>query len=367
MNIYYDYQILYSQKYGGISRYYYDLIQEMDKRHPVETEIHCKYNVNRYFAGIGDIELGEGFLNVKSSIIRRPLRFYGHKINQNITKRCAKRADIVHLTYYNPYALKLKGVKKVVTVYDMIEEVMRKDSHLDFLIEYKRKCIYGADHIIAISESTKRDILRLYPDAGENKISVIYIASSLDVNKQQKMKLPERYILFVGRREGYKNFNTFFSAIYSILKEDRSLHLICIGGGAFSEDEVRMMDEIQDRVLQINADDAVLTAVYSNALCFVFPSQYEGFGIPTLEAFSCDCPAVISNTSSMPEVGGDAVLYFDPNDQEEIKRQVERIVYDEALRTDLVNKGKERLKAFSWNQIAERTIDCYKRVLNNGK
>ena len=118
-----------------------------------------------------------------------------------------------------------------------------------------------------------------------------------------------------------------------------------------------------ERVVQMNTDDDILAKAYERANCFVFPSFYEGFGIPTLEAFACNCPAIISNTSSMPEVGGQAVLYFDPNNQEEMRVQIEKAITDDGLRQSLIEKGKERLKLFSWEIIAKQTVDCYKRVI----
>ncbi len=373
MNIYYDYQILYYQKYGGISRYYYELINSIENLNLARTDIGCRFNVNHYFSGYKGIKEGSAFLGIKPAAIRRPLRLVGHIINQSITKRKVSNADIIHLTYYNPYALNISNVKKVVTVYDMIEEVKRKDSSLDQVIANKKECIHKADHIIAISESTKNDILRLYSDVEEDKISVIYIGTSMKCDgvarnalEQIKSKFPQRYILFVGQRGGYKNFEGFIKAVKPLLEKDRDLHILCIGGGRFTEAERILILGADNQIIQMDADDETLAAAYFNAEVFVFPSLYEGFGIPTLEAFTCDCPAVISNISSMPEVGGDAVLYFDPANADEMRSKIERILADENLRSAMVLKGRERLKLFSWNTIARQTVDCYKRVLENG-
>lgn len=366
MKIYYDYQILYNQKYGGISRYYFDLIRTIHQNHLAKTAIHCKFSANHYFAGYKEIRQTGAFLDIKASCIRRPLRLYGHLVNQEITRRCAQKADIVHLTYYNPYALKLKGVKKVVTVYDMIEEVKRQDSHLDFLIEYKKKCILEADHIIAISESTKSDILHLYPDIDEEKISVIYVGTSIQELDVTAANLPDKYILFVGKRDGYKNFHRLFKALKPLLLRDRDLSLLCVGGGCFTEEEDRMFGENKRQVFQMDVDDVTLAAAYTKASCFVFPSLYEGFGLPTLEAFTCGCPAVISNTSSMPEVGGDAVLYFNPENEDEMRMQLEKVLNDNTLKSELIKKGRERVKLFSWETIAKQTVECYKKVLEDG-
>ncbi|MCR5205016.1 MAG: glycosyltransferase family 4 protein [Lachnospiraceae bacterium] len=371
MNIYYDYQVLYNQKYGGISRYYYELINTIERLNLAHTDINCKFSTNHYFNGYNGINEGSAFLDIKSSMIRRPLRLCGHMLNQTITKRKARGADILHLTYYAPYALTIPDVKKVVTVYDMIEEVKKKDSSLDRVIANKKECIYKADHVIAISESTKHDILKLYPDVPENKISVIYIGTSMkgsskNITSGKTVNFPEKYILFVGQRGGYKNFNGFVNAVKPLLANDKSLYLLCVGGGKFTEDEVNRIKEVNDQVVQMNANDDALIAAYTNALAFVFPSLYEGFGIPTLEAFTCGCPAVISNTSSMPEVGGDAVLYFNPENENDMREQIKKLLNDSELRTDMIRKGKERLKLFSWDEIAKQTVDVYKKVTASG-
>ena len=306
--------------------------------------------------------------------MRRPLRLWGHLINQAITRNNVKKADVVHLTYYRPYAFNIPNVKKIVTVYDMIEELVIKDPKLAWHVANKKECIYKADHIIAISESTKRDVLKLYPDINEDKISVIYIGTSMkpqeklgdaDTQKNEKYTaFPDRYILFVGQRGGYKNFDGFIKAVKPILLQDKELSLLCIGGGSFSEEETLLLKDIKKQVHQMNVDDEILAKAYSEAECFVFPSLYEGFGIPTLEAFTCECPAVISNTSSMPEVGGDAVLYFDPTNSDEMRSQIEKALYDKELRSSLIEKGRERAKFFSWEKIAKQTVEVYENVLN---
>lgn len=374
MNIHYDYQILFNQKYGGISRYYYELINTIERLHLAKTSIQCKYSINYYFSGYDGVEDGRDFMKIKSPLVRRPLRLWGHLINQAITRKNAKKADIVHLTYYRPYALNICNIKKILTVYDMIEELVIKDPKLDWHVKNKKRCIYESDHIIAISENTKRDILRLYPDIDENKITVIYIGTSMksqeklgDVgfeHNEKNITFPNRYILFVGQRGGYKNFDGFMKAAKQILLNDKELSLLCIGGGTFSEEEISLLKDVKEQVYQMNVDDEILAKAYSEAECFVFPSLYEGFGIPTLEAFTCGCPAVISNTSSMPEVGGDAVLYFDPKNIDEMRSQIEKILNDKELRQQLIEKGKERVKLFLWEDIARQTVDCYKKVLN---
>ena len=115
----------------------------------------------------------------------------------------------------------------------------------------------------------------------------------------------------------------------------------------------------------MDTDDKTLSYAYSKAKCFVFPSLYEGFGIPTLEAFSCGCPVILSSTSSFPEVGGDAVIYANPYDEEDMREKILAVISDENLRDTLINKGRERLKLFDWDKTVAETLKCYEKLLLN--
>lgn len=354
IKVFYDYQIMLAQKYGGISRYFYELILRLNNIDTVRADTFCIGNKNAYF---------KSYFN---KISNKHIRGLG-VINRFVTSKKIKNYDIVHPTYYNPYLLKRKHGRIVITVYDMIHELFSDMfPEGDKTSGDKKKMIYGADHIIAISQSTKNDILKLYPDISPDKITVIYIGSNM-IKKVDKtdFDLPEKFILFVGNRGLYKNFTKFFNGIKPILIKDAEMNLVCLGGGAFNDEEKDLISEVATQVKQRNAYDEELAYAYSKAKCFVFPSLYEGFGIPTLEAFNCDCPVLLSNTSSMPEVGGDAAVYFDPYDEQDIYNKVTRVLSDEQLQTNMILKGREQLKIFDWDKIAQETVDCYKKVLNS--
>ena len=363
MRILYDYQALHMQRYGGVSRYYYELASNFSKRSDMDVDVVCVGNTNFYF---------ESYFNKKS----RPVPMKGAGLmSKKLALMKAKKCDIFHPTYYNPYMLGATNAKVVVTVYDMIHELMPEHFTDDtMVVPNKKAMLYGADHIIAISESTKRDILKLYPDIPSDKITVIYIGSNMNPDVIAKsaetgetnigdITLPSRYILFVGTRDRHKNFKTFFEGVKPILTSDDSLHLVCIGGGAFKDSELTMFGSLAPQIEQHNATDALLAHAYHNAICFVFPSLYEGFGIPTLEAFACDCPVILSNTSSMPEVGGDAAVYIDPTSASDIEARVREVLGDSSKRDSMIALGREQLKKFNWSDIIEQTRQCYEKVL----
>lgn len=357
MKVLFDYQILATQRYGGISRYFYELITNL-KNCGVETSIKCFFNRNSYFEDyfgkkynpVIDKIKGKGFVN---RLYMKMILRIGHY-------------DIFHPTYYDNYFLSDNKGKLVITVYDMIHEILPEYfSSDDSTIQQKKQLIYKADHIIAISESTKRDILKIYPDIPESKISVIYIASNFVSCEDEQIdkKFPHKYILFVGSRYGYKNYKAFFEAVRPILNEDTELSLVCLGGGKFSDEETKLHGKLKERAMQMDVNDNTLSYAYSHAECFVFPSLYEGFGIPTLEAFACKCPVVLSSTSSMPEVGGDAAVYINPTDVHDMTESIKRVLENYDLRKIMRERGLQQLKKFNWGQIALETADCYRKVL----
>lgn len=360
MKIYYDYQIFSLQKFGGISRYYCELIKHLNEQNNVFAKTKCFNSRNDYYKKwIGNIFIDNKYISKVANVLNRAYTFF-----------VSNKYDIIHPTYYSPYIFKLKK-KIVITVYDMIHEKFSDISSADpKVIINKKEAIYKSDHIIAISENTKKDILSIYPDIPSDKISVIYIGSDFVkreiIDSSIKNIFPKKYILYTGNRNYYKNFAFFFNSIKNLLIEDKELYLVCVGGNEFDEVEKEMFSDVSKKVVYIKPSDDIFIYAYSNALCFVFPTQYEGFGIPTLEAFACDCPAIISNVSSMPEVGGDAVLYIDPYDKDDIYQKVKTLIYDDSLRNELIKKGRLQLTKFSWEIISKQIVNCYSSIKKKG-
>jgi glycosyltransferase involved in cell wall biosynthesis len=183
----------------------------------------------------------------------------------------------------------------------------------------------------------------------------------------EELVLPtcEPFLLYVGNRGGYKNFLRLLEAYGASPQLKTGYKLICFGGGAFQADELKTMQTLgldSGQVTQLGGDDQLLAKLYERASAFIFPSLYEGFGIPPLEAMSHDCPVVCSNTSSIPEVVGDAGEYFDPADADSMREAIERVVTSDNHRKLLISKGRARLKYFSWDRCAVETLDIYMRL-----
>jgi len=367
MKILYDHQAFELQKIGGISRYFSELI----KCNPV-AEFSVKYSDNIYLTLSNDFEkyniipkkeYYDNFIthyNFKGK--GRLFRYYNNvlrKSPQALSIKYLKKSnfDVFHPTYYEPYFLNyLKGKPFVLTVYDMIHEFYNDNKKT---VMNKKRLILASNHIIAISENTKNDIIKYFPVA-KNKITVVYLGSSF---KQIEENIPkDNYILFTGAREGYKNFNTFLQAVSPLLiKYD--FNLICTGHPFNDEENILINNlQIKDRISCVFASENQLVELYSKATAFVFPSVYEGFGIPVLEAFASNCPAILSNTSSLPEVGGDSAIYFDPNSIDDMRTQIECVITSKTIQNELVKKGKEQANKFSWEKCAKETMEVYKRL-----
>jgi glycosyltransferase involved in cell wall biosynthesis len=274
--------------------------------------------------------------------------------------------DIFHPTYYDDYFLNYLGNKPfVLTIHDMILEKLPEF----FPIVYetmitKKKLAHKANHIIAVSQNTKKDIVEIW-DIDPKKISVIYHGANLLDNENCKyLNIPDPFLLFVGTRNYYKNFLFFIHSISDVLIE-KNLNLVCTGN-YFNEEEIRLFEylKIKERVHHYYANDMELSYLYKNAIALVFPSLYEGFGIPILEAFVNKCPVLLSNASCFPEIAGNAALYFDPKSTIEIQNQINNIIDNPSLREELILNGNIQLNSFSWEKASNETIKVYTDLLN---
>lgn len=369
MRILFDHQCFVQQQFGGVSRYHYQLIKELNKLKDVESELSLKYSNNFYINEDKSFKV-KRFFPKNKFYFKRTILDYLNRLttNQELKNR---DYDVFHPTYYNPYFVKQLNSKPfVVTVYDTIHEIYPEIANsIDQTLTHKKEILSKADRIIAISNNTKNDLIRLYcmPD---ERIEVVYIAATINksmISNRIKEKLPDKYLLYVGNRNFYKNFKVFLSSIEEILRNDSKLFLVLAGGEIINAEELALFTnkKIKDKIIPFPADDVTLAALYTNAVAFIFPTLYEGFGIPVLEAMNCDCPVIMSNTSSLPEVGGDAAIYFDPNDLDDMRHKIEMVVENHDLRNDLIKKGRIQRQKFSFEKTAIQTLEVYKRVLAN--
>ncbi|MET3977583.1 glycosyltransferase involved in cell wall biosynthesis [Mucilaginibacter sp. UYP25] len=364
MKILFDHQYFSTQKYGGITRYFAGLNEGLNKRPGIKSTIAALYSENAY--------LPKGLLPLNNVIGRKIFNGHTNRLfrwNKRYANYLIKQGnyDIFHPTYYDTYFLDIVRTPFVITVHDMIHEALPHFfPDATEVIARKKQLIEQAGTIIAISAYTKQQIINYYPQV-EGKIKVVHHGYILNQTSASALILPAKYILFVGDRAFYKNFATFIKCIGSLLQHDKSLHLICAGGGLFTQEEKLIVTDfnISAQCRQLTVTDAQLKQLYIQATVFAFPSYQEGFGLPLLEAFANDCPVVCSNATCFPEIAGDAALYFDPMDGTSIKQAVAKVLNDDDIRRVLITKGKQRLQSFTFDSCVDNTIQVYKALIKS--
>ncbi|GAB3247756.1 glycosyltransferase family 1 protein [Larkinella harenae] len=366
MKIFFDHQTFSQQNYGGISRYFCELIAGINQStnaHQAHLSLLVSNNAHLKEKGLRALPFfpGQPFSRTQPYVYRLNKMF-------NRLEMQTRPYDVFHATYYEPYFLDPIGKRpSVVTFLDMIHEkyhtVFPELAADHQVMAWKKEVVNRATAIIAISENTKRDLVDYYNIPPE-RVRVIYLGSSVSVESQPaepSAKAP--YLLFVGNRGMYKNFSLFIQAVAPLLRAQQ-VRVICAGGGAFSASEIAFLQQlnISNLVDQQPINDLTLRTLYSQALAFVFPSLYEGFGIPVLEAFACGCPCLLSNRSSLPEIAGTAAVYFDPENADSIHNAVEQLLTQPMLRQQLREQGRHQLQLFSWEKTVRETLDLYQSL-----
>ncbi|MES9901629.1 MAG: glycosyltransferase family 1 protein [Sedimenticola sp.] len=369
MRIAFDPQAFAIAQYGGISRYFYKLIDNLIEKECVDVKVFAPIYINEYIDGLPkEVFSGLKIAKIqKMAVIRQTASLL---LSRPFIHRY--QPHILHETYYSKFSYKPEKSRRVVTVYDMIHERYGDSfSRFDTRSRDKITAVMGADHVICISENTRHDLLE-YIDVPLDKISVIHLGVDSVEEKvspppfESSIKQSFPYILYVGQRGSYKNFNTLVKAYAASRYLLNHIRIICFGGGKFTNSELSLFDQLniqEDQIQHVGGGDEILASYYRNAAAFVYPSLYEGFGLPPLEAMTNDCAVICSNVSSIPEVVGDAGEYFDPEDIDSIISAIENVVGSESRCRHLIEIGKDRASQFTWDRCANKTLDVYKSLL----
>jgi len=287
-----------------------------------------------------------------------------------------KRPDVFFAPAH--YAPRFCPCPTVVTIHDLSyfyypQEFLKEDLHK--LKNWTKYSLNNATHVIGVSNNTKDDIEKFY-SISKDKVTVIYNG----FNEKKKSKathneiratnieeiISNNYFLYVGTIQPRKNIEKLIEAFDEFIKEKPDYKLVIVGKKGW------LYEKIFAKVTELQLEkhiiftgyllDSDLGTLYQHAQSFVLPSLYEGFGIPLLEAMSFGCPIISSNTASLPEIGGDACLYFNPNDTMDMRDKINTIVSDTDLRKELIERGKQRVKKFSWDKCGSETLDVLKNV-----
>jgi len=262
----------------------------------------------------------------------------------------------------------------IITVFDLTPLILPRAHKTGKSVLFKLllpRTLRYADNIITVSESTKRDIMK-YFNVPENKIKVIYLAANkhyrpirnnvLLESVREKYSLPSKFILFVGTFEPRKNIPAILKAFRRLNPPDYKLVLVGKRGWKLNQifqliDSLNLKEKV---LLPGYVETKDLPVFYNLASLFVYPSFYEGFGLPPLEAMACGCPVITSNTSSLPEVVGDAGIMIDPRDVTSIAGAMKMVLVNENLRKEMSLKGIMQAEKFSWEKAATETMELYK-------
>lgn len=352
MKILFDHRLFY-QVYGGASKYFVMMIKNLPKEIWTTTALWpCnEYAIaNNLFPCYRKRFKGQGTL---LELLNRPYTRY-------IVGK--QKFDIMHQTGFDNYFYDKLGNKPLVVTYHD-SNLSTIDPHPE-IVSQQRKALARANAIITVSNNTKKDLLKLF-DIDEKKVHVIYHGIQIPIMEDydEKRIISQPYFLYVGRRSTYKNFARAAKAFAKFKSQYDNVVFVCTSKG-FTNDEYLMFKKlgIEKNVLAIKASEKDMVRLYRDAIALVFPSYYEGFGMPILEAWSCHCPVLLSYASCFPEIAGKCALYFNPDSEDEIYRCMINIYEDQKLRNNIILLGNKRVKKFSWQHCSEEHLKVYNKI-----
>lgn len=381
MKVLYDHQIFQEQVFGGISKSFCEIVRRLPPE--VEWELSIRQSDNVHLKSIvpeGCVSpIRNSYKKIKSQWKWTPylytladrLRLFrmAESLNKEASIKALKRSDfqVFHPTYFGTYFLDYIGKKPfVLTVHDLTSE--RFPAYFgpnNIQIVGRRALIDKAAAIVTVSESTKRDVMELY-GVPEDRITVIYHGGPEPVEWTAPESPDSPYFLFVGMRGRYKNFSALLKGFGPFSAKYGEVKLICVGKPFSKAEEVsiRNCGILPDKVTVItSADDDQLARLYQSAIALVYPSKYEGFGMPILEAFANNCPVLTGCNTSLPEVGGDAALYLAADDSDMAEKLEQLYLLSSEDRLRLIAKGRDRLSHFSWEKAARQYADLYQSLI----
>lgn len=368
MKVRYTPDVFRFQRAGGVSRYFVELARGL-QGHGVDARIVAGFHIND-LVGDAPRSLGTnvGFVNLPRSR-QAATKVLDYALTGGLVEMLG-RDDVIHPTWYPPQLQRLpRRARLVTTVHDMIPE-MFPDLSVRSVESSRRKRAWvdAADHVLVNSHHTASDLIELF-QVDPSKVTVTYlgVTTTAPVRPPGALALERsRFVLYVGDRvTPYKNFACVLDAM-AHPDVDPELRLVCMGPASRSAAEEAALVErgIAERVEFVSGSDGHLAWLYSAAVALVYPSIYEGFGLPPLEAMANGCPVIASDAASIPEVVGDAAVLFDPNDANALAEAVSSLAGDAARRSTLIARGRARAATFSWASTVEQTLQVYEDLVS---
>lgn len=351
MRVFHDFQIFATQGRGGVTRYFVELLRQWASGGAVDAE-----------AFLGCHESDEAgtleSLGVVCGWRCRTPRFRGQFWwNRRLAEAHLRRGRyaIYHPTYYRVFEHPAT-TRVVLTVHDLVHELFPEYmAPNDPTAALRGPALARADVIVCVSENTRRDLLERYP-VGDTPVVVTPLASAIEPRAARRRFAERPFLLFVGSRGNYKNFDL----VRTLWERDEALRretsLVCLGGEPPTPAERALPGEVHF----LRGDDTLAAELYGSAAVLIYPSRYEGFGLPVLEAMRCGCPVITCRLGSLPEVAGDAAEYCSPDDAEELGQRVGALLHSTERRAEWVRRGHARAAQFSWAATAAATLRAYR-------
>jgi glycosyltransferase involved in cell wall biosynthesis len=368
MRIFYDHQAFSLQDAGGVSRYQYELVRNLQTFTDVQSAVLMGLSASVLpFRDLRNVQTR--ILSWKTGLKPGYSRYAINEMMSAVWAQSLGQFDIYHVMLYRAIPF-VHRRRLVVTHHDCTHErfpnLFRNAS---FIMERKRKLFARADAIICVSQSSRRDLHHFY-DVDEGKTHVVHHGFSplqLDSTRAEVNGEPRvPYLLYVGSRSEYKNFLLLLQA-FSRSGLGGDYRLMVVGGGEFSAEERARISSLSlaNRITIIpKADDATLAHAYRNAALLVYPSLCEGFGFPPLEAMSLNCPVLVSRTSSLPEVCGDAAFYFDASDADQLSNALASTLHDVQGIAKKRKLGEQQTMLYDWSRAAGEILKIYRTLIS---
>lgn len=384
MKVLYDYQAFTMQYFGGVSKCFCELISHFPDNVKAEIGIVQSDNVHLRQSGLCS-KLQPVGMDIHK--FRKLYDFHGNcrlyssmnfffrflptaeNLNKQKSIKILKSGDydVFHPTFFDDYFLPYLNDKPfVLTVHDMMPEIFPQYfGKNDMQIKGKKKLVDKSSAIIAVSRQTKNDLIDILK-VPENKVTVIYHGGPQKevITDDPIIKVP--YFLYMGTRNAYKNFDRLVIAFSQVAECHKDVLLVCTGGD-FDAAEMRLLQKygVEDRAVHLFASEKDVKNLYAFAKAFIYPSLYEGFGMPILEAFAYGCPVLLNKKSCFPEIANDAGVFFrDDNDFSDLREKMEAVLdWDDEKRKLIIQRGYERLAFFRWEESSRQLLAVYHSII----